>query len=74
MKDLKLNNGVKAIYKGTDFWSRPFYSFEFEGVKRTVCCIELNGTHLHYYSPRNDTDGEPDYPLPQAFQPINPAP
>ena len=72
-QNLTLNNGKIAEYKGTDFWSRPFYKLQDEaGTDHIVCCINLNGTYLHYYSPRNDTDGEPDYSIPNSYQPIVP--
>ena len=72
--DLTLNNGKTATFVGVDFWARPVYDIvakSTEGDVDTfrVCCTELNGTYLHYYSPRNDTDGDPDYPLPKSYQP-----
>ena len=63
MKDLILNNGQSAKYMYTDWWSRPCYELE-NGI--TVCCVELNGTHLHTIS---DYD-EPISPLKQEYQPV----
>lgn len=56
MNDLILNDGSTAKYLYTDYWSRPVYQLE-NGSR--VCCIELNGTHLHTMS----RDGEPEYPI-----------
>ena len=61
-RDLVLNNGQKAVYSHTDWWSRPNYVLE---SGRKVCCIDLNGTNLHTMS----KDGEPCFPLKEEFQP-----
>lgn len=30
----------------------------------------ISKTDLHYYSPRNNPDGEPDYRLAENYQPV----
>ena len=66
-KDLTLNNGAKATYIYTDFWSRPVYEIDLpSGATAKVCCTELDGTHLHTY---NSEWEEPISPLKQEYQP-----
>jgi hypothetical protein len=65
MKNLTLNNGQTATFQHTDDWARPVYRLE---SGRLVCCVNLNGTHLHTMS----RDGEPDSPLKAEFQPVTP--
>lgn len=69
MPDLTLNNGETAYYKGTDFWSRPYYEITIGDRKHLVCCVELNGTYLHTYSNCRDVDSDPCSPLKHEWQP-----
>lgn len=60
--DLILKNGQLAEFLYTDNWDRPVYKL---GNGRKVCCVNLDGTHLHSIT----SDGEPDSPLVDDFQP-----
>jgi len=64
MNNLVLNNGQTATFLYEDDWGRPVYKLE-SGTK--VCCVNLNGTHLHTMS--RDC-GEPESPLKKEFQPV----
>ena len=63
MKNLILKNGQTAKFIHEDEWNRPVYRLD-NGVK--VCCVNLDGTHLHTMTPDS---GEPDCPLIEEYQP-----
>ena len=70
MRDLLLNNGKTAVFKGHDFWSRPYYQVAMTEERTImVCCVDLNGTNLHYYSNQNDPDSDPSFRLRYSYQP-----
>ena len=65
MKTMETNEKIILTYIGKDFWSRPTFKINGTGyyVKDINLANNIDGLFLHWSCPKDNPDGEPDYPF-----------